>query len=89
VGIATGYGLHDLGVGVRVPVGSGIVSSLYRPDRLWGHPATCSVDTGGSFREVKRQGGEADHSPQLVPRSRKCGSIHPLSPIRPRGVVLN
>jgi hypothetical protein len=33
-GIATGYGLDDRGVGVRVPVGSRIVSSPNRPDRL-------------------------------------------------------
>jgi hypothetical protein len=38
VGIATGYGLDDQRVGVRVPVGSRIVSSPRRPDRLWGPP---------------------------------------------------
>jgi hypothetical protein len=38
VGIATGYGLDDREVGVRVPVGSGIFTSPYRPDRLWGPP---------------------------------------------------
>jgi hypothetical protein len=38
VGIATGYGLDDRGVGVRVPVGSRIISSPRRPDRLWGPP---------------------------------------------------
>jgi hypothetical protein len=32
VGIATGYGLDDRGVGVRVPVGSRIFSSPRRPD---------------------------------------------------------
>jgi hypothetical protein len=36
VGIATCYGLDNRGVGVRVPVGSRIFSSPYRPDRLWG-----------------------------------------------------
>jgi hypothetical protein len=35
VGIATGYGLE---VGVRVPVGSRILTSPFRPDRLWGPP---------------------------------------------------
>jgi hypothetical protein len=34
VGIATGYGLDDQEVGVRVPVGSRILSSLYRSDGL-------------------------------------------------------
>jgi hypothetical protein len=38
VGIATGYGLDERGVGVRVPVGSRIFSSPIRPDRLWGPP---------------------------------------------------
>jgi hypothetical protein len=36
VGIATGYGLDDRGVVVRVPVGSRIFSSPQRPDWLWG-----------------------------------------------------
>jgi hypothetical protein len=39
VGIATGYRLDDGGVGVRVPVGSRIFSSLHRPDWLWGPPS--------------------------------------------------
>jgi hypothetical protein len=39
VGIATGYGLDDEGVGVRVLAGSRIFSSPPRPDRLWGPPS--------------------------------------------------
>jgi hypothetical protein len=39
VGIATGYGLDDRGVGVRVPVGSRIFPSPCCPDRLWGPPS--------------------------------------------------
>jgi hypothetical protein len=38
VGIATGYGLEDQGVGVQAPVGSTIFSSPHRLDRLWGPP---------------------------------------------------
>jgi hypothetical protein len=38
VGTATGYGLDDRGVGVRVPVWSRIFSSPRRPDRLCGPP---------------------------------------------------
>jgi hypothetical protein len=34
VGIATGYGMGDLRVAVRVPVGSKMFSSPSRPDRL-------------------------------------------------------
>jgi hypothetical protein len=39
VGIATGYRLDDRSVGVRAPVGSRILSSPRRPDRLWGPPS--------------------------------------------------
>jgi hypothetical protein len=38
VGIATGYGLDNGGVGIQVPVGSRIFSSSSCPDRLWGPP---------------------------------------------------
>jgi hypothetical protein len=37
VGKAIAYGLADGGVGIRVPVGSRIVTS-HRSDRLWGPP---------------------------------------------------
>jgi hypothetical protein len=79
VGIATGYGLDDRGVVVRVPVGSRFSSSPCHPDRLWGPPSLLSNSHGGLFprgwsgRDVKL----TTHL-QLVPRSRKCGSIHPL-----------
>jgi hypothetical protein len=48
VGIATGYGLDDRGVGVRVPVGSRIFSSPRRPDGLWGPPSLLSSGYRGS-----------------------------------------
>jgi hypothetical protein len=38
VGIATGYGLDDRGVGVRVPVVPRIFTTPYSPDRLSGPP---------------------------------------------------
>jgi hypothetical protein len=38
VDIATGYGLDDTEVGVRVPVGEEIFSSPYRSECLWGPP---------------------------------------------------
>jgi hypothetical protein len=38
VGIASGYGLDDREVVVRVPVGSRMFTSPYRLDRLWGPP---------------------------------------------------
>jgi hypothetical protein len=61
VGIETGYGLNDRGVGVRVPVeGSRMFSSLLRPDRLWGPPSLLSNGYQGLFLRGWR---EADHSP--------------------------
>jgi hypothetical protein len=58
VGIATGCGLDDGGVGVRVPVGSGIFSSQRSPDRLWGPPSILP-----NVYWVLCPLGEADHSP--------------------------
>jgi hypothetical protein len=49
VGIATGYGLDDRVVGVRVPVGSRILSSPRCPDRLWGPPNLLSNWYQGLF----------------------------------------
>jgi hypothetical protein len=65
VGIATGYGLDDLGLGVRVPVGSRIFSSPNCPDRLLSatQPPIQWVQEALS-PGVKRSGCEADHSPQ-------------------------
>jgi hypothetical protein len=49
VGIATGYGLDDQGVGVRVPVGARIFISPCRPDRLFGPPSLLSNGYGGFY----------------------------------------
>jgi hypothetical protein len=49
VGIAPGYGLDCGGIGVQVPVGSRILTSPYRPDRLWGLPSFLSFGYRGSF----------------------------------------
>jgi hypothetical protein len=73
VGIATGYGLDDRAVGVRVPVGSRIFSSPHRPHRLWSPPNLIS----NGYRVLFPR-GQSGRVLQLVPRSRKCGSIHPL-----------
>jgi hypothetical protein len=72
VGIATGYGLDGRGVGVRVLVGSRIFSTSCRPalgsiqPRVQGTPGALS------------RGVKLTTHLQPVPRSRKCGSIHPL-----------
>jgi hypothetical protein len=58
VGIATGYGLDDRGVEVRVPVGSIIFCVPRHPDWFWGPPSLLSSGYPG----VKRPGREADHS---------------------------
>jgi hypothetical protein len=63
VGIATGYGLNDRGVGVRVPVGSRIFSPPCRPDRLWGPHSLLSNEYAWTLSPgIKRPLREADHS---------------------------
>jgi hypothetical protein len=63
VGIATGYGLDDGRVGVRIPVGSRIFSSERHTDWLWGPPRLRIGVPGALSPGVKRPGREADHSP--------------------------
>jgi hypothetical protein len=61
VGIATGYGLDDREVGVRVPVGSRIFSSPRRPDQLGSTQPPILCVPGTLSPGVKRPGGEANH----------------------------
>jgi hypothetical protein len=39
------------------------------------HPASYQISTGGSFLGVKRQGREADHSPQFTAEFKSGGAI--------------
>jgi hypothetical protein len=72
VGIATGYGLDDRGVRVRVPVGSRTFSSPRPPDRIWGPPNVLSKgDRGALFPGVERPGREGDHSPSTSAEVKK------------------
>jgi hypothetical protein len=66
ISIATGYGLHDREVGVRVPVKSRIVSSPHRPHSLWGLSSLLPYryrEGGDLSLWLQWPGSEADHSP--------------------------
>jgi hypothetical protein len=72
VGKATGYGMDNRGVGVRVPVGSRIFSSPRRPDEHWGPPSLLSNEYRSLFpRGIKRPGREADNSPPITAEVKK------------------
>jgi hypothetical protein len=79
VATATGYGLDDIEVGFRGPgtVKSFHFSTLSRPALGPMQPPSQWVP-GALSPGLKRQEGEADHSPPTMPRSRKCGSIPTL-----------
>jgi hypothetical protein len=87
VGIATLYGLDDLGFGVLVPVGQRIFSSPRRPDWLFNQPLIQWV-LGPLSLGVKRQGREAVHSPPTIAEVKEI-RIYIHSPIRIHSVVFN
>jgi hypothetical protein len=85
VGIATGYGLDDQGVGVRAPVGARILSSPCRPDRPWSQLA---------FYPWLFPGGKEAGAWSWPLTSKQCrrqenADLYIHSPIRLPGVVLN
>jgi hypothetical protein len=79
VGISTGYGLDDQGVGIRVPVGSRIFFSPRLPDRFWGTPSFLSNRYRRLFLQGKSGGGvKLTTHLKLVARWRKYRFIRPL-----------
>jgi hypothetical protein len=69
--IVSDYGLNNRAIGVRSPAGANdFSSSICVQTGSGAHPASCTMGTGGPFPGGKaRPGGDADHSPHLVPRS--------------------
>jgi hypothetical protein len=53
VGRAAGYGLDDVGAGVRLSLGLRIFIAPCRPDRLWGPSSLLSIWHQGFFRRGK------------------------------------
>jgi hypothetical protein len=67
ISVATGCRLDVRGVGVRIPVGLRIITSLYRADRLWALRLVCNG--------INWPGREADHSP-TSPEVKKTSVPH-------------
>jgi hypothetical protein len=79
VSIAIGYELDDQGVGVRVPLGARILHFSMSSRPALGPTQFLSNGYRGLLPpRVKLLGRETDRYPQLVPTSRKRGSMHPL-----------
>jgi hypothetical protein len=82
VSIATGYGLDDGGVGVRVPVGSRIFSSPSSRPALGSTQLPTELVPASYFPGNK---AEDDHSPPESGEVKKMWT----SPIRLHGILLN
>jgi hypothetical protein len=65
VGIATGYGLDEWRVGIRVPVGSRMFIFPYLSDRFWGSLRLLSNWHQGILLGVKRPGIDANDLPPI------------------------
>jgi hypothetical protein len=72
IGIVTGYGLDDRGVGVRVPVVSLSLLHVVHTGSAF-HQTSYTIGTGGSFLGGKSgRGVKLTPHLQLVPRLTKC-----------------
>jgi hypothetical protein len=89
VGTVTGYGPDAQEVGVRVPVGSRILSPPHRPDRLWGSRNLLSNQYWGLFPRGKAAGAWSWPFPPVRDRGQENVDLHTHSPICLQGVVLN
>jgi hypothetical protein len=87
-GIATGYGLHGRGVGVRVPVEARYFSTSSRPALGPTQPPIQRVPAA-LFPGVRRPGREADHSPPTTAEIKNTSIYTSTPPDAFKGVVLN
>jgi hypothetical protein len=78
VGTATGYGLEDRGVGVRVPEGSKVYLLHVVQAGSGVHPTSYPMSTWVFRRGQSGRGVKLTTHLQLMPTSRQCGSTHPL-----------
>jgi hypothetical protein len=89
VSTVSGYGLAEQAINVRSPPEAKNFSSILCVQTgSRAHPASCTVGTGGPFPGAKeRPGRYADHSPNLVPKSRmsKIYSLPQAPPWRVAG----
>jgi hypothetical protein len=69
--IGTGYGPDDRKFGVRIPIGSRILSSPLHPDQLWGPPASYKMGTGALSPGIKRLRREDGYSPPTIAEVKK------------------
>jgi hypothetical protein len=76
VSIVSGYGLDDRAIEVRSSAeAKDLSSSLCVQTGSGAHPLSCTLGTGGPFAGGKvRPGRDADHSPHLMPGSRRSRS---------------
>jgi hypothetical protein len=89
VGIATGYGLDDWEVGVRVPVGSRIFTSSCCPDWLWGPPNLLYNGFWDLFPGGKAAGAWSWPLTSNYCRGQENVDLYIHYPICLHGVVLN